>query len=221
MLAVYDARKGMLTYACAGHEPPILIGDPAHKPVTIGSSPPIGAGFDTGLRQTSVPLPPGASACFFPDGLVEARLGDGLLGRNRLAALAAELGDGASADQLLRRIADRADRAPDDMAACIVRAAPDAVAPKGPRIEELELDGTPGEEDRARGFLAACGMPDSSMPSTLRSARTKVGEFGGAILRVRLEDGRGTTEVIPHEPTVTIGLNGGGVGQPATTSSPA
>src|SRR5205807_1000009 len=125
--------EGALTYACAGHEPPILLGDAAHKPVTIGSSPPIGAGFDTGLRQTRVPLPPGASAYFFTDGLVEARLGDGLLGRKRLAELANELGDDASAGQLLRRIAERADRSPDDMAACIVRASPDAVAPKGPR----------------------------------------------------------------------------------------
>ena len=221
VLAVYDAREGTLTYACAGHEPPILLGAPAHKPVTVGASPPIGAGTETGLRETCVPLPPGAMACFFTDGLVEARLGDGLLGRKRLAELAKELRPHGSADELLTRIAERTDRAPDDMAACIIRATEDAPAARAPRIEDLELDGVPGEEERARAFLEACGMPKSKRDATLRTARTTVGEFGGAILRVRLENGRGVSEVVPHEPSVTIGLNGGEVGQGAAAASRA
>ena len=55
----------------------------------------------------------------------------------------------------------------------------------------------------------------------LAFARTTVGEFGGAILRVRLENGRGVSEVVPHEPSVTIGLNGGEVGQGAAAASRA
>src|SRR4051794_12478013 len=141
VLAVYDGRAGTLTYACAGHEPPILVGAPAHRPVTVGSSPPIGAGTETGLRQTTVPLPPGAQAFFFTDGLVEARLGEGLLGRGRVEDAARELGPEARADLLLDRIAERADRAPDDMAACIVRACGEAPTSESTRIEELELDG--------------------------------------------------------------------------------
>ena len=139
VLAVYDGTTGQLTYACAGHEPPILLGAPAHKPVTVGSSPPIGAGMDTGLRQTTVALPPGATACFFTDGLVEARLGDGLLGRDRLGDIARDLGDDPRADALLASIADRADRATDDMAACIVRACDGAATGDSARIEDLEL----------------------------------------------------------------------------------
>jgi hypothetical protein len=208
VLAVYDAGAGTLSYACAGHEPPILLGLPAHKPVTVGSSPPIGAGLDTGLRQTTVSLPPGSSAFFFTDGLVEARLGDGLLGRERLAEIAGELAGDARADALLARIAEEADRAPDDMAACIVRATADARQAAGTRIEDLELEGGPSDEERARGFLEACGMPDDQAAAALRSAAGAVAEFGGAILRVRLDAGEGRVEVVPREPT--LGLTGNG-----------
>jgi hypothetical protein len=75
----------------------------------------------------------------------------------------------------------------------------------------------PGEEERARAFLEACGMPKTKLSSTLRTARTTVGEFGGAILRVRLEGSRGSTEVLPHEPAVSLSLNG--IGQAAEAPS--
>ena len=202
VLAVYDGAAGTLTYACAGHEPPVLIGAPSHKPVTVGSSPPIGVGMETGLRQTTVPLPPGSTAFFFTDGLVEARLGDGLLGRERVDEAARELGSGASAKALLERIAERADRAPDDMAACMIRAREDATRGDSARIEDLELEGVPGEEERAKGFLEACGMPPSAAQQILDQARAQVAEFGAAVLRVRLGPGEGRAEVLTSEPGV-------------------
>ncbi|MFL5781507.1 MAG: PP2C family protein-serine/threonine phosphatase [Thermoleophilaceae bacterium] len=211
VLAVYDGVAGTLSYACAGHPPPILIGPGAHNPVTVGSSPPIGAGFETGVRQTTVPLPPGSTACFFTDGLLEARLGDGLLGRERVGEIVNELGDEIRADALLRRIAERADRAPDDMAACIVRARPEAAAPEGVRMEDLELDGAPEDEERGQVFLAACGMPDDGAEAVLRSARAAVGEFGAAILRVRLGPGEGRAEVVPCDPDPQLQPNGNGM----------
>ena len=212
VLAVYDSRAGTLSYACAGHPPPILIGPGAHRPVTVGSSPPIGAGFETGVRQTTVPLPPGSIACFFTDGLLEARLGDGLLGRERVSEIVNELGDEVRADALLSRIAERADRAPDDMAACIVRARPDAPVPEDVRLEDLELDGALEDEDRAHGFLAACGVPGDGADSVLRKARAAVGEFGAAILRVRLGPGEGRAEVVPCNPDPQLRPNGAGGG---------
>src|SRR4051812_19928143 len=140
VLAVYDPAAGTLTYACAGHEPPIVLGPGAHVPVTVSSSPPIGGFMATGHRQTTVPLPPGSAACFFTDGLVEARLGEKMMGRARLEELVTALGPGEGAQLLLKRLAAAADRAPDDMAACLVRARDDAVDARGVRIEELETD---------------------------------------------------------------------------------
>jgi hypothetical protein len=218
VLAVYDGHAGTLTYACAGHEPPILLGAPAHAPVTVGSSPPVGAGLETGLRQTTVPLPPGSMACFFTDGLVEARLGDGLLGRERVGDIARELGEDARADTLLTRIAERADRAHDDMAACIIRACPEAPVAESLRVEDLELDGAPEDEERAHGFLVACGMPAEAAETILASARATVGEFGAAVLRVRLGTGEGRAEVIPCQP-VRLPATGNGSSGPSPLAS--
>jgi hypothetical protein len=200
VLAVYDAANGTLTYACAGHEPPILLGPGAHTPVTVGSSPPVGAGLQTGLRQTTVSLPPGALACFFTDGLVEARLhDDNLLGRERLTSIVRELGGEATADALLGKIATTADRSPDDMAACIIRASHNAAVAEEVRLEELELDENGIGEERARGFLDACGVPESEAETVVKTAKAARAEFGGAMLRVRLAGKGGGVKVVPLE----------------------
>ncbi len=105
LLAVHDPETGSLTYATAGHPAPIVVGPQPHEPVTAGSSPPIGVGVRTGLRQTTVPLVPGSVACLFTDGLMEARTEEGILGRERLAELLDELGDDASARRLIESVA--------------------------------------------------------------------------------------------------------------------
>ena len=68
-LGLFDAQSSELTYALAGHPPPILLGFPAREPLTICSSPPVGWGLPTGRRQSIVTLPAGAEACFFSDGI--------------------------------------------------------------------------------------------------------------------------------------------------------
>src|SRR5919197_4950792 len=120
LLAVHDPASGSLTYASAGHPAPIVVGPSAYEPVLAASSPPLGVGLRTGLRQTTLPLSPGSVACLYTDGLTEARTTDGILGRGRLADLVDELGREADAPQLLDRLAEEARLISDDMAACLL-----------------------------------------------------------------------------------------------------
>ncbi|MEA2443000.1 MAG: hypothetical protein QOJ12_292, partial [Thermoleophilales bacterium] len=124
VVAVHDPAHATLTYASAGHPPPIVTGSGAFEPVTTLSSPPIGAGLPTGQRQTTLHLPGDAVACFFTDGLPEAKYGTGLMGRDRLANLLGDLGPEVTATRLIDAVATDADSTPDDMAACVLR--PDA-----------------------------------------------------------------------------------------------
>jgi serine phosphatase RsbU (regulator of sigma subunit) len=199
VLAVYDAKAGTLTYACAGHEPPIVLGPSAHEPVTVSSAPPLGGFMATGQRQTTVPLAPGAAACFFTDGLVEARLGDQMIGRERLTELVTELAPDEGAQLLLDRLAAAADRAPDDMAACLVRARDEAVGSFAARIEELEADAEELEDgERVLQFLTACRIPEKAAQEMLRRAQVKASEFGSALLRVHTGK-RGRVEILPAQ----------------------
>jgi serine phosphatase RsbU (regulator of sigma subunit) len=194
MAAVHDPSSGRLTYAAAGHPPPILVGPAAHEPLTVASSPPIGVGLRTGLRQTTVALPRGSAACFFTDGVLEARTGDELLGRDWLAGVVAEFGPLDSATALLDRVVERADEVPDDMTACLIRAVagPEAA---GPRVEELELD--PGDVGAAapERLLRACGVPDEAASAALAEARRLAVEAGRALLSVTIEDGDASVRV--------------------------
>jgi serine phosphatase RsbU (regulator of sigma subunit) len=200
VLAIYDGRAGTLTYACAGHEPPIVLGPAAHEPVTVSSAPPIGGFMATGHRQTTVPLAPGAAACFFTDGLVEARLGEQMMGRERLAELVTELAPDEGAQLLLERLAAAADRAPDDMAACLVRARDEAVGSLAARIEELEADADELDDgERVLQFLIACGQPEARAKKTLHAAQAKGSEFGGVLLRVHVSAAGGRVEILPTE----------------------
>jgi stage II sporulation SpoE-like protein len=197
-VALYDPELGTLTFSCAGHPPPILLGPPAHEPVTACSAPPIGVGERTGVRQTTVALPVGSVACFFTDGLAEARVDGELFGRERLASLIEELNGDITAPALLESIRAEVHHMPDDMAACILRPVTAAKAADQPneRIEELEL--REGGERDLRRFLAACGIAAVEIGDLVRSANARAADYGGAIARVRLTEG--------ERPQVTLAL---------------
>jgi hypothetical protein len=185
-MAVYDPAAATLTYALAGHPPPVLIGAPICEPEGAGYTPPIGWGMRTGQRQTTVTLPAGAVACFFTDGLVEARADGRPFGRERLADELKAGGATISAGALLDHLVAEADATPDDMAACVVhthREAPGAAV----RVEELvvapdEVDG-PG----TRRFLTACGVRAREVALALDSTRRIAREYDGAVVYVRID----------------------------------
>jgi serine phosphatase RsbU (regulator of sigma subunit) len=186
VVAVHDPASGMLTYATAGHPPPILVGAAAHEPITVASAVPIGVGIRTGQRQTTVPLPANSAACFFTDGLLEARDGGELIGRARLKRIVTELGPDECAEALIDRVAAEADETPDDMAACLVRSLVGFDVPSV-RVEELELDGEELGMGIAERFLEACGVPPPAIASALDEARRTAADTGGAVLEVTID----------------------------------
>jgi Stage II sporulation protein E (SpoIIE) len=186
VLAVYDPRARVLRYACAGHPPPVFLGEADHVPVTVASSPPIGAGLPTGLRQTTVCLPAGSAVCFFTDGLIEARRGEHLIGRLGLREIIRGLGPGATAAQVLERVAAEADRVDDDMAACMFRVVDGPAEATSPRVEEIEVRrGEPLDTTLGR-FLAACGVEPACIPDVIVSTARSMRLHRGAVVQVSL-----------------------------------
>jgi len=183
LAAVHDPAAGTLTYASAGHPPPIVLGPPAHAPVTASSAPPIGVGFPTGQRQTVLPMPEGTTVAIYSDGLLEARVDGVPLGADRLAAWLADLGPDATAKQLLDLVVERADRVPDDLAAVVLHAAPGATAPAA-RIEQLKLDVLDVEGPDLEGFLRAAGVGAAERARIGRRVSEQLAVTSGVVVEV-------------------------------------
>jgi len=197
-VGVYDTSAGTLTYAMAGHPPPILVGLTAHDPVTACSSPAVGWGVPTGRRQTTVSLPSGALVCLFSDGLTESRSQGSMLGREGLEATLHRLGPGASAAELVEHVRARADDAPDDMAACIIAPDPPRSA-TALRVEELELDARQLEGSHAERFLEACSVARDEVAPAVALARRIAAESGAAVLHVRMQPAPAHVTVTPRQ----------------------
>jgi stage II sporulation SpoE-like protein len=200
VLATYHPRERLLVYACAGHPPPIVAGARAIAPITACSSPPIGAGEPTGRRQTVVSIPGSALACFFTDGVVEARVAGELFGAERLERTLLELPDGASASSLLDRVASETDRRPDDMAACLLRIDGNARTPRV-QVEELELDRREAGRERIERFLLAGGVDPEEIGEVVASVRASVERNGGVVLSLHLGEGSPKVSLRKHNVT--------------------
>ena len=197
-LAVHDPADGTLTYATAGHPPPILAGPGAHEPLTTASSPPMGAGLRTGLRETTVSLPSDTVACFFTDGLLEARMGGDLIGREELARFVAELGPEQYADSLLAQVIAVADSTPDDMVVCVLRPVGGAET-ASPRRETLELDAEDISLGLAARFLEACEVPAYQAATAVEALSTTAASAGAAVLEVTIDETGPRVRVTPAE----------------------
>jgi hypothetical protein len=200
--ATYHPRDRVLTYASAGHPPPVVVGTQPVSPITVASSPPIGAGLSTGTRQTVLSLPGRALACFYTDGVIEARVGpEELFGPARLEETLVGLPPEATATVLLDRVAADSNRHSDDMAACLLRIDGGPGEPTV-QLEELELDSHEAAGDRAERFLLACGVSPGENAEIMRSARAIATRTGNVVLKVR--HGEGPPQVSLRHDNVTF-----------------
>jgi hypothetical protein len=204
--AIYHPRERTLTYASAGHPPPVVLGEAATadaaqaiSPVTSCSAPPVGAGTRTGTRETVVSVPGPARLCFHTDGVTEARIAGELFGSERLTKLVAQLGPEGDASALLDRVAEQSDERPDDMAACVLRVQDGAGAPSIV-FEQLELDAEAAANSRAERFLRDCGVAPAKAELLMRRARARLEHADTVLLELRL--GSGEPVVSLHDDNV-------------------
>lgn len=183
VIAVHDPANGTLTYASAGHPAPLVAGPSRPEAIVAASSPPVGLGLRTGVRQTVLPLPPGSVVCLYTDGLAEARTERGVLGRPRLGDILADLGRDATAAKMLDRVAAEATAVGDDMATMVL--VPTAGVTSGrPRIEQLEVEAQEVEEGLADRFLGACGVAPAETEAVIAECRRLLQRHGAAVLVV-------------------------------------
>jgi Stage II sporulation protein E (SpoIIE) len=115
--AVYDHGAHTITYAKAGHYPPLVLGVDDDSTVA-SSSPPIGAGLGAHPSNVTLEIEPGATVCFFTDGLVEARRNGVQIGPERVERMLADAPEDAEA--LIAAVAAEADKLNDDVAVCVL-----------------------------------------------------------------------------------------------------
>ena len=114
IICCYEHASGELTWAKAGHEPPIIAGQPDSEEE---AATPLGFGLGDSWPQFSRILAPGERVCLFTDGLTEARRGVEYLGREHLKSLVER---GLSAQALVEQIQSDSNECPDDLAAVVI-----------------------------------------------------------------------------------------------------
>ncbi|MFL5843808.1 MAG: SpoIIE family protein phosphatase [Solirubrobacteraceae bacterium] len=204
VVAVHDRRTGTLTYASAGHEPPVLVSEQgAGLPPVTGWSPPLGAGLETGRRQTSIPLPEGTSVCLLTDGVTEARSDGERIGVSRVIKWLSALGPGAMSSDVVARL--RADADPtDDVTVCMLRALT-PTAPNLPRIEEAIVEG--GDPTVLVRFLRDCGLPLEDAEEA-GDALAAAPDGTRMVASVEVRGGRAIVELAPLKGAATDSLVG-------------
>jgi serine phosphatase RsbU (regulator of sigma subunit) len=114
VICCYEHASGELTWAKAGHEPPIIAGQPEREEQ---AATPLGFGMGDTWPQFSRVLAPGERVCLFTDGLTEARRHGVQLGRAHLKSL---VDQGLSAQALVERVQTDSDECNDDLAVVVI-----------------------------------------------------------------------------------------------------
>jgi serine phosphatase RsbU (regulator of sigma subunit) len=194
LVAVHDRRDGTLTFASAGHEPPVLVTEHgAGLPPVTGWSPPLGTGLETGRRQTSIPLPEGQAVCLVTDGVTEARSEGERVGVSRLIKWLSALGPTALAADLVDRLRTETDSTEDDVTICMLRALSPAQA-GAPRVEEAVVEG--GDPTYLVRFLRDCGLPADDAEEA-GAALAAAPDGTRMVASVEIRGGRAVVELAP------------------------
>jgi PAS domain S-box-containing protein len=114
---VLDRETGEVSFASAGHPPPLVLSPDGSRFLEGGRSVPVGAAESGIFREADAVLPPGATLLLYTDGLVERR---GTPLEQRLGELAEAAGTGEEGlevlcDSVLARVLGQRDQ-PDDVA---------------------------------------------------------------------------------------------------------
>jgi hypothetical protein len=125
---LFDARRGALSYTCAGHEPPFIVREDGTAHSLLHTQ--LIAGIDPAFRyrEYTVDFTPGDLFCVFSDGIIEAKNGDGaIFGRAGVARILEErraAGPGEIVRSLLRALRGHLDGSPlrDEVSIVVVKA---------------------------------------------------------------------------------------------------
>jgi serine/threonine-protein kinase RsbW len=125
--AVLDLEDGTLVYACAGHPPPLLVGEDGARLLWDGRSLPLGATFEDVQRTQAIDrLAPGETVVLYTDGLVEDRRRGISSGLDALLAVGGRVGGedpGDIVDEILDGVLEQSE-ADDDVCILAVRRSP-------------------------------------------------------------------------------------------------
>ncbi len=122
LLVIIDTKADTLTYAAAGHPPPLLRGpEGTTAMLDQGRQPILGISVE-GSAAAEVPFPPGAVLVAFTDGLIEVRGVPIDVSIEGLRARLARTGTAASSDDLAKELIQQClgNREPDDDVALVV-----------------------------------------------------------------------------------------------------
>ena len=109
MYALFDPSEGKLTIAVGGHPPPLIYRAETRSVEVVGMQGSIVGAFpDQAFDQGMFTLGPRDVMLAFTDGLVEARSGGELYGRDRVVESFTRLAASASADEVTKRVFDDA-----------------------------------------------------------------------------------------------------------------
>jgi anti-sigma regulatory factor (Ser/Thr protein kinase) len=131
VVARFDPRTLHFEYACAGHQPPVLLmADGAH--VLAGGGIPLGAPLENVTFQSHhVPLDHGAVVCLYTDGLVEYRRDIVAAEKRFLRLLTDTFSREVKAQAIIDSMLDGAPQS-DDVALLLLRV-------EGPPVEDVRL----------------------------------------------------------------------------------